>query len=298
MRILRTIADVRTAVREARPSGHTVGLVPTMGAFHEGHLSLMREARAHHGLVVVSLFVNPTQFAPHEDLSTYPRDEARDAALAEAEGVDILFAPTPAEVYPEGFATNIHVAGITEVLDGASRGAHHFDGVATVVTKLFGIVRPDAAYFGQKDAQQVLVVRRVVRDLDLDVRIVSCPIVREADGLAMSSRNVYLDADARAQAGALNRALDVGEAAHLAGDPVVPASRAVLAAAGIEPEYLELRDAETLEPVESVDRDALLLVAARVGAARLIDNRLLRGTSDPASAGHASAAHSEEDASA
>ncbi|MFJ4223722.1 pantoate--beta-alanine ligase [Microbacterium sp. NPDC089695] len=297
MRIIRTIAEVRAAVHEARAAGRTVGLVPTMGAFHEGHLSLMREARAAHDLVVVSLFVNPTQFAPNEDLSTYPRDEARDAALAEAEGVDILFAPAPAEVYPEGFATSIHVAGVSEVLDGAIRGPHHFDGVATVVTKLFGIVRPDAAYFGQKDAQQVLVVRRVVRDLDLDVRIVACPIVREADGLAMSSRNVYLDTDARAQASALNRALDAGAAAQRSGEPIVPAALAVLAEAAIDPEYLELRDAETLAPVETVDRDALLLVAARVGAARLIDNHLLRAGDAPASISD-SISDSAEEASA
>ncbi|MCM3778379.1 pantoate--beta-alanine ligase [Microbacterium hydrocarbonoxydans] len=277
MRIVRTIAEVRAAVGDAKAADRSVGLVPTMGAFHEGHLSLMRAAREQTDLVVVSLFVNPTQFAPNEDLSTYPRDEARDAALAAAEGVDILFAPEPAEIYPDGFATTIHVAGITEVLDGASRGPHHFDGVATVVTKLFGIVRPDVALFGQKDAQQVLVVRRVVRDLDLDVRIVACPIVRESDGLALSSRNVYLDREARSQAGALNRALDAGEAAHQAGREIVPAALAVLAEAGIEPEYLELRDAETLEPVARADRDALLLVAARVGAARLIDNHLLTG---------------------
>ena len=280
MRILRTVAEVRAAVREATAAGETVGLVPTMGAFHEGHLSLMRAAREQNGLVVVSLFVNPTQFAANEDLSTYPRDETRDAALAEAEGVDILFAPTPSEIYPDGFATNIHVAGITEVLDGASRGPHHFDGVATVVAKLFGIVRPDVAYFGQKDAQQVLVVRRLVRDLDLDVRIDARPIVREADGLAMSSRNVYLDADSRARASALNRALVVADAAHRAGerDGILPAATAVLAEADIDVEYLELRDAETLQPVARADRDALLLVAARVGAARLIDNHLLKGT--------------------
>lgn len=281
MRILRTIAEVRAAVREAKAAGRSVGLVPTMGAFHEGHLSLMRAAREQNDLVVVSLFVNPTQFAANEDLSTYPRDEARDAALAESAGVDILFAPEPAEIYPDGFATNIHVAGITEVLDGASRGPHHFDGVATVVTKLFGIVQPDVAYFGQKDAQQVLVVRRVVRDLNLDVRIEACPIVREPDGLAMSSRNVYLDADARAQATALNRALDAAGAAHRSGerdgDSIRSAAESVLAEAGIDAEYLELRDAETLHPIARVDRDALLLVAARVGAARLIDNHLLRG---------------------
>lgn len=282
MRILRTIAEVRAAVGTARERGESVGLVPTMGAFHEGHLSLMRRAREGNDLVVVSLFVNPTQFGANEDLSTYPRDEARDAALADSAGVDILFAPDAAEIYPDGFATSIHVAGITDVLDGASRGAHHFDGVATVVTKLFGIVRPDLAYFGQKDAQQVLVVRRVVRDLDLDVQIVACPIMREADGLAMSSRNVYLDDAARAQATALNRALDASEALHLAGERdgarIVDVARRVLADAGITPEYLELRDANTLQPVTTVDGDALLAVAAHVGAARLIDNHILRST--------------------
>ena len=285
MRILRTISEVRAAVREARLADHTVGLVPTMGAFHDGHLSLMRAARAASDLVVVSLFVNPTQFGANEDLGAYPRDEARDAALAEAEGVDILFAPAASEIYPDGFATSIHVAGLTDVLDGASRGAHHFDGVATVVSKLFGIVRPDAAYFGQKDAQQVLVVRRVVRDLDLDVRIVACPIVREADGLAMSSRNVYLDPDARAQATALNRALDAGAAVFEAGErgagDILSAARRVLGDADVDPEYLELRDAETLRPLARVETDALLAVAAHVGAARLIDNHLLsvRGAS-------------------
>lgn len=293
MRILRTIDEVRAAVREARSRGESVGLVPTMGAFHEGHLSLMRRARESNGLVVVSLFVNPTQFGANEDLSTYPRDETRDAALAENEGVDILFAPDAPEIYPDGFATSIHVAGITDVLDGASRGPHHFDGVATVVTKLFGIVRPDVAYFGQKDAQQVLVVRRVVRDLNLDVRIVACPIVRESDGLAMSSRNVYLDADARAQATVLNRALDAAESVHRAGERdgarIVDAARSVLADAGITPEYLELRDAETLHPVTTVDRDALLAVAARVGAARLIDNHTLQAKNAHATHGRGDA---------
>ena len=287
MRILRTIPEVRAAVRDARAESKTVGLVPTMGAFHDGHLSLMKAARRESDFVVVSLFVNPTQFGANEDLSAYPRDEARDAALAEAQGVDILFAPSPSEIYPDGFATNIHVAGLTDVLDGASRGAHHFDGVATVVTKLFGIVRPDTAYFGQKDAQQVLVVRRVVRDLDLDVQIVPCPIVREVDGLAMSSRNVYLDAGARVQATALNRALDAGSAVFEAGDlsagSILTAARDVLGDAGVDPEYLELRDAETLRPLARVDRDALLAVAAHVGAARLIDNHVLRvaDASDP-----------------
>lgn len=280
MRIIRTIAETRDAVRAARDTGASVGLVPTMGAFHEGHLSLMRRARAASDLVVVSLFVNPTQFGANEDLGAYPRDEAGDAALAEMEGADILFAPAVEEIYPDGFATTIHVAGLTEVLDGASRGTHHFDGVATVVTKLFGIVRPDVAYFGQKDAQQVLVVRRVVRDLDLDVRIEACPIVREADGLAMSSRNVYLDPAARQQAAALNRALDEASALHQQGEresePILDAARRVLADAGIAPEYIELRDADDLHEITRVDNDALLAVAARVGAARLIDNHILR----------------------
>lgn len=277
MRILRTIAEVRAAVGEARG---TVGLVPTMGAFHDGHVSLMRQARRQNDLVVVSLFVNPTQFGANEDLSSYPRNEQADAARAEQEGVDILFAPEAAEIYPDGFATSIHVSGVTEMLDGATRGPHHFDGVATVVTKLLGIVRPDVAYFGQKDAQQIAVVRRLVRDLDLDVRIEACPIVREADGLAMSSRNVYLDADARVQATALNRALDAAAALHESGerngDSILTAARRVLENAGITPEYLELRDALTMQAVTRVEGDTLLAVAARVGAARLIDNHILK----------------------
>ena len=280
MRTLRTIPEVRAAVREARAKDQSVGLVPTMGAFHDGHLSLMREARRQNDLVVVSLFVNPTQFGANEDLSSYPRDEQHDAARAEQAGVDILFAPEASEIYPDGFATSIHVSGVTEMLDGATRGPHHFDGVATVVAKLFGIVRPDAAYFGQKDAQQIAVVRRLVRDLDLDVRIEACPIVREPDGLAMSSRNVYLDPAARAQATALNRALDAAAAVHESGERdgerMLDAARRVLTDAGITPEYLELRDALTLQPVTSVEADALLAVAARVGAARLIDNHILK----------------------
>lgn len=279
MRILRTIPEVRAVVREARREGKSIGLVPTMGAFHEGHLSLMREARAHNDLVVVSLFVNPTQFGPSEDLSRYPRDEDRDAALAVGEGVDILFAPERDEIYPHGFATTVHVDAITAVLDGASRGADHFDGVATVVTKLLNIVAPDVAYFGQKDAQQVLVVRRAVRDLDLDVRIEACPIVREPDGLAMSSRNVYLDSDARQRATALSRALDAAHAVHGSGERdvarILSPAQKILADADITPEYLEIRDAVTLQPVERTERDALLAVAAYVGAARLIDNHLL-----------------------
>ena len=279
MRILRTVAGVRAAVAEARARGEVVGLVPTMGAFHEGHLSLIRQARAESGLVIVSLFVNPTQFGANEDLSAYPRDEQRDAELAQEAGADILFAPSVDEVYPDGFATTIHISGITEVLCGAVRGPQHFDGVATVVAKLFGIVAPDAAYFGQKDAQQIVVVRRLVRDLDIPVRIVACPIVREPDGLAMSSRNVYLDADARAQATALNRALTAAEKAvasgETQGEAVLRAAMAELTASGIIPEYLELRSPDDLRGVDVVDGPTLLAVAARVGRARLIDNRML-----------------------
>jgi pantoate--beta-alanine ligase len=279
MRILRTIAEVRAAVGAARAAGDVVGLVPTMGALHEGHLSLVRRAREGSDLVVVSLFVNPTQFAPGEDLAAYPRTEERDAELAAGAGADILFAPPASEIYPDGFATSIHVAGITEVLCGVHRGAAHFDGVATVVAKLFQIVAPDVAYFGQKDAQQVLVIRRLVRDLDIPVRIQACPIVRESDGLAMSSRNVYLDAAARTRATALNRALDAAEAAVARGETEAPdvlaAARAVLTDAGIEPEYLELRSADDLRELTRVEGTALLAVAAQVGAARLIDNRIL-----------------------
>jgi pantoate--beta-alanine ligase len=279
MRIVRTVAEVRAAVGEARAGSASIGLVPTMGALHDGHLSLVRAARAQNDLVVMSLFVNPTQFGPREDLAAYPRDEERDARLAEEAGVDVLFAPAVAEVYPDGFATSIHITGITDVLDGAARGPGHFDGVATVVTKLFHMVGPDDAYFGQKDAQQVLVIRRLVRDLDMPVRIVACPTVREADGLAMSSRNVYLDAAARQQATALNRALDAAEHTVAEGRTdaaaVLGAASAVLAAAGIVPEYLELRSPDDLRELDRVDGLALLAVAARVGSARLIDNRIL-----------------------
>lgn len=279
MRIIRTIADMRGAVAAARSRGLSVALVPTMGALHEGHLSLLRAARAENDLVVMSLFVNPTQFAAGEDLDAYPRTEERDVSLAASAGADLVFAPSPDEIYPSGFATTIHVSGITEVLCGAHRGAAHFDGVATVVTKLFQIVAPDTAYFGQKDAQQVLVVRRLVRDLDLPVRVVACPIVREADGLAMSSRNAYLDAAAREQATALSRALDAAATAVAQGRTsaaeVLAAAHSVLTEAGIDTEYLELRSPDDLSELDQVAGPALLAVAAQVGAARLIDNRIL-----------------------
>jgi pantoate--beta-alanine ligase len=277
MRIVGTIAELREARRAAQGS---VGLVPTMGSFHEGHVSLMRRARADNDFVVVSLFVNPAQFGPGEDLDTYPRDEERDARLAEAQGVDLLFAPPLEEVYPDGFDTTVSVGGLTSVLDGdlRQRGPEHFAGVATVVTKLFNMVRPDAGYFGQKDAQQAIVIRKLVRDLDIPVRIEVCPTVRDPDGLALSSRNAYLSPEQRERALSLSRALRAAEATVAAGE--VDAAK-VLAAAQqqleIEPEYLELRSTEDLSPVERVNGSTLLAVAARVGRARLIDNAILGG---------------------
>jgi pantoate--beta-alanine ligase len=283
VKTVRTVPEVRAALSPARRAGDTIGLVPTMGGLHEGHLSLVRQARADCDQLVVSLFVNPAQFGPGEDIEQYPRNEARDAALLEAEGVDLLFAPAPEEVYPDGFDTHVVVGGLTEVLcgDPARRGPGHFRGVTTVVTKLLNVVQPDAAYFGQKDAQQALVVRKLVRDLDIPVRIEVCPTVRDPDGLALSSRNAYLSAEERERALALSRALAAAEAAVRAGvrdaTDVLAAARAELAAAEVEPEYLELRSAEDLSPVDRVNGSTVLAVAARVGRARLIDNTILEG---------------------
>ena len=281
MRTVRTVRELRDALAPERRAGRTIGLVPTMGAFHDGHLSLIRRARRDSDVVVVSLFVNPTQFTPSEDLDAYPRDEQRDAALAEAEGVDLLFAPPVEEVYPNGFGTTVTVGALTEILEGhpAGRGTSHFAGVTTVVTKLFNMVGPDVAYFGQKDAQQALVLRKLVRDLDVPVRIEVCPTVRDPDGLALSSRNAYLTDAERARALALSRALRAADAAVEAGErdgtAVLRVARAELDDAGIEPEYLELRSATDLSPVERVNGSTLLAVAARVGRARLIDNVVL-----------------------
>jgi pantoate--beta-alanine ligase len=283
MRTLRTVAELRAALGEERAGGRSVGLVPTMGFFHDGHLSLMRAARAQNDVVVVSLFVNPAQFGAGEDLDAYPRDEQRDARLAEAEGVGILFAPSREEVYPPGFATTVAVGGLTEVLDGdpGQRGAEHFSGVTTVVAKLLNMVQPDAAYFGQKDAQQALAIRTMVRDLDIPVRVEVAPTVRDADGLALSSRNSYLSAEERERALALSRALSAAEGRVALGEldagAVLAAARGELEAAGVEPEYLELRSADDLSPVERVNGSTLLAVAAKVGRARLIDNTILNG---------------------
>jgi pantoate--beta-alanine ligase len=280
MKTIRTIAELRAVLAEApRP----VGLVPTMGYFHDGHLSLMRAARAANATVVVSLFVNPAQFGPTEDLEAYPRDEERDLELAEAEGVDILFAPPVEEVYPAGFNTSVEVGDLTEPLDGAARPGH-FKGVTTVVTKLLNMVGPDAAYFGQKDAQQALVIHKLVTDLNIPVRIEVCPTVREPDGLAMSSRNAYLSEEERVRATALARALRAAEHTVERGQfdaaAIIAAARQELDDAGIQPEYLELRSATDLTPAERVNGSTLLAVAARVGRARLIDNTMLKGSGE------------------
>ncbi|MEO8092611.1 MAG: pantoate--beta-alanine ligase [bacterium] len=281
MTTARTTAELRQAMGAPRRAGQTVGLVATMGSLHEGHLSLLRAARERCDLVVMSLFVNPAQFGPGEDLETYPRDEQRDLALAADEGVDFVFAPTfVQEVYPPGFATTVAVAGaLTEALcgDPARRGPEHFHGVTTMVAKLFNVVGPDVAFFGQKDAQQAIAIRRMAHDLDFPVEVVALPIVREPDGLAMSSRNAYLSDDERRRARALSRALRAAEQSAAEDGATVEsalaAARIELAAADVDPEYLEARDAEDLEPVQSFNgRPVLVAIAARIGRARLIDN--------------------------
>jgi pantoate--beta-alanine ligase len=279
MRIVRTVQDVRAALAQPRLERRVIGLVPTMGAFHEGHLSLMRRARSECDVVVVSLFVNPAQFNESGDLEAYPRDEGRDAAQASELGVDVLFTPSAQEIYPSGFATSVSVAGVTEVLEGVQRGRAHFDGVTTVVTKLFNIVAPEVAYFGQKDAQQAVVITQLVRDLNMPVRVEVCETVREPDGLALSSRNVRLSATDRARALALHRALRAADRAVAEGidDPAAVTERALseLSRDEIQPDYLALVSATTLAPVQRVEGDVLALVAARVGATRLIDNHKL-----------------------
>jgi pantoate--beta-alanine ligase len=279
MRGVRTVDELRSALASPRRGGVTIGLVPTMGALHEGHLSLIRRAREQCDVVVVSVFVNPAQFNESSDLERYPRREAHDAALAAAAGADVLFAPSVEEVYPPGFATAVEVIGITDRLEGAIRGGEHFRGVTTVVTKLFCMAMPDVAYFGQKDAQQAVVVRRLVSDLNLPVRIQLCPTVREPDGLAMSSRNALLDPDQRAQARSLFGGLEA--ARHLAArgerssQSLVDAALQTMRSVGVLPEYVALVDPETLEPLEQLAGEALLAIAARVGDVRLIDNTIL-----------------------
>ncbi len=279
MRTVRSVSELRAALAPARTAGRRIGLVPTMGAFHEGHLSLMRRAREECEVVVVWLFVNPAQFNDPADLAEYPRDERRDAELAAAVGADYLFIPAAQDVYPPGFQTTVSVAGLTETLEGAHRGRGHFDGVTTVVTKFLNMVAPDVAYLGQKDAQQVAVIRRLIRDLDLPVRIVVCPTVRADDGLALSSRNVLLSPSERRRGLSLHRALQRVRESVLSGerDPQIAKAAGLveLTSAGIEPDYLELVVPDTLEPVSALDGEVLALVAARVGDVRLIDNDLI-----------------------
>ncbi len=283
MKTVRTRAELREALAAPRREGKRIGLVPTMGYFHEGHLSLMRGAREECDVVVVSLFVNPTQFGPGEDLAAYPRDEDRDAELASLEGVDLLWMPDADEMYPEGFATTVEVGNeLTGVLeaDPGQRGPSHFRGVTTVVAKLFNSVQPDIAYFGRKDAQQALVIERMARDLDFPVEIAVQPTIREKGGLALSSRNAYLTAEQREQAVAISRALRAAERAAQEGErsteALVEVARNELRSAGIEPEYVEARAADDLSPVAELNgRPVLVAVAAQVGRARLIDNVLI-----------------------
>jgi pantoate--beta-alanine ligase len=279
MKICATIPEARAACRDARASGKRLGLVPTMGALHEGHLSLVRAAKAQCDAVAVSIFVNPTQFGPTEDLSKYPRQFDRDCQLLEKEGIEILFAPSVGEIYPDGAVTWVLVEGLSEKLDGRSRPGH-FRGVTTIVAKLFHIIEPDAAFFGQKDAAQLAVIRRMVRDLDFPVEIVACPIVRESDGLAMSSRNAYLNPEERTRALVLRRSLQQVQREFQVGERT--AARLISAAKEVfarEPrvvlDYFEIVDPDTLDPVERISQKTLVAVAAYVGSTRLIDNLVL-----------------------
>lgn len=279
MPIVRTVAELRAVTAAWRRVGERVALVPTMGALHAGHLALVAEGRRRADRVLATIFVNPKQFGANEDLDRYPRQEGADAEALEAAGCDLLFAPSAAEMYPPGFATNISIAGVTEDLDGAARPGH-FDGVATVVAKLLNQAQADVAVFGEKDYQQLLTIRRLARDLDIPTEIVGYPTVREADGLALSSRNAYLSAAERAQAVELPRALHAAAEALRGGSDVetalLAATQRLLAAGFASIDYVELRDAATLAPLATLDRPARLLAAARIGSTRLIDNLAVR----------------------
>jgi pantoate--beta-alanine ligase len=274
-----TIDAVRHAVAAARQRALAIGLVPTMGALHEGHASLLRTARAETGFVVASIFVNPTQFGPNEDFTRYPRTWDADLDVCRREGVDLVFAPDAAVVYPPGFSTYVEVNGLQDGLCGASRPGH-FRGVATVVLKLFNIVQPDVAYFGQKDAQQARIIQQMVRDLDVPMRIRVCPIVRELDGLALSSRNRYLDAAQRRRALVLSQALAAARDRIAGGERDAGAIRRTMAerigaTPGAELDYAAVVAADTLQPVDRVQDDVLLAVAVKFGGTRLIDNTLI-----------------------
>jgi pantoate--beta-alanine ligase len=278
MRVIREPQPLREACEAARREGRRLGLVPTMGSLHEGHLSLLREGRRRADMLVLTIFVNPTQFGPNEDLSRYPRDEEADLEKARLLGVDLAFAPAVEAMYPPGAQTFVEVRELSQPLCGRSRPGH-FTGVATIVAKLFNLVRPHVALFGQKDYQQLVIIRRLVRDMDFDIEIVGMPIVREADGLAMSSRNAYLTAADRRRALCLSRGLEAARARVAAGERdagvIVAAARRLIADAADRIDYLELRQADTLVPVERLDAPAVLAVAAVVGSTRLIDNVVL-----------------------
>ncbi len=279
MKICATIPEARAAWRDARTGRKRLGLVPTMGALHEGHLSLVRAAEAQCDKVAVSIFVNPTQFGPTEDLSKYPRQFDRDCQLLEKEGVDILFAPSVDEIYPHGQVTWVLVEGLSDKLDGRSRPGH-FRGVTTIVSKLFHILEPDTAFFGQKDAAQLAVIRRMVQDLNFPVEIVACPIVRESDGLAMSSRNAYLNREERGRALVLRRSLQQVQQEFQAGErfsaQLVSAAQKVFARnPQVVLDYFEIVDPDTLDPVERISQKTLVAVAAYIGSTRLIDNTVL-----------------------
>ena len=279
MKICTTIHEMRAESRAIRRAGKRLGFVPTMGALHEGHLSLVQAARASCDVVAASIFVNPTQFGPNEDLAKYPRSFDRDRELLEREGVELLFAPSVEEMYPAGAVTWVTVEGLSDKLDGCSRPGH-FRGVTTVVAKLFHVVEPDAAFFGQKDAAQVAIIRRMVRDLNLPVEIVVCPIVREPDGLAMSSRNIYLDPEQRKRALVLHRSLmriqKLAESGEREAAKLVAAGREEFAKVpSVRLDYLEIVHPDTLDPVKDIFSGALAAVAAFVGNTRLIDNLLL-----------------------
>lgn len=275
MQTIRDIDALRKAVAALKKDRGHVAFVPTMGALHAGHMALVAEAKKHGSHVVASIFVNPAQFGANEDLDLYPRREVADAAMLEAQGCAILWAPDAAVMYPEGYATNVSVSGVSEGLDGEARPGH-FDGVATVVAKLFNQVRPDVALFGEKDYQQLAVIRRMVCDLNFSIEIIGVPTQRDADGLALSSRNAYLSAEERVAARTLPRALGEAAGAICEGADVgeaIAAARAKLEQTGFDPvDYVELRDAETLGPLSSLNRPARILAAARIGKTRLIDN--------------------------
>ena len=273
--VVRTVAELRLAVAQWRAAGESVAIVPTMGALHAGHLALVAEGQRRADRVIVTIFINPRQFAAHEDLDLYPRREAADIAALNAAQCDLLFAPDVAEIYPAGFATLVSVSGLTADLDGAARPGH-FDGVATVVAKLLILAGADTAIFGEKDYQQFLMIKRLVQDLNIPTDVIGVPTIREADGLALSSRNAYLSADERSRAVALPRALQAARTAIEAGKPVgetLASAVSHLAQLGFGPiDYVDLRDVETLAPLNRLDRPARLLAAARLGGTRLIDN--------------------------